>query len=227
MLPRAQFQRPPMAVAPGALGDCRRFALAPGAKFGVGMVGLMILFLLLAALAIGSTVTIYNGLVRTRNEVKLAWSNIDVLLVQRHDELPKLIEVCKRYMQHERETLERVTQARSQVDAARHTADVASVSAAEGALRSGLANLYAVAERYPELKADGLFRNLAARISALETAIADRREIYNDAANAQNVRIETFPDTVVAGMFGFSPAPLLKFDAAQKADVDVSLAFGQ
>ena len=72
-----------------------------------------------------------------------------------------------------------------------------------------------------------LFRNLAARISALETAIADRREIYNDAANAQNVRIETFPDSMVAGMFNFGPARLLKFDAAQTADVDVGLAFGK
>jgi LemA protein len=187
----------------------------------------LIIFLLLVVLVIGYTITIYNGLVRTRNAVKLAWSNIDVLLVQRHDELPKLIDVCKRYMQHERETLERVTQARSQVETARSAGDVASVSAAEGALRSGLANLYAVAERYPELKADSLFRNLATRISALETAIADRREIYNDAANAQNVRIETFPDAIVAGMFNFEPARLLKFDAAQTADVDVGLAFAK
>src|SRR5487761_705309 len=98
----------------------------------------LIIFVLILVLVIGYTITIYNGLVRNRNEVKLAWSNIDVLLVQRHDELPKLIEVCKRYMQHERETLERVTQARSQVDAARQAGNVTSVSAAEGAMRSGL-----------------------------------------------------------------------------------------
>lgn len=190
------------------------------------MTGLISLLLILI-LVIGYIVTIYNGLVRIRNEVKLAWANIDVLLAQRHDELPKLIDVCKRYMQHERQTLERVTQARSQVDSARQSGDVRSVSAAEGVLRSGLANLYAVAERYPELEADTLFRNLAARISALETAIADRREIYNDAANTQNVRIETFPDSMVAGMFSFSPARLLKLDAAQTADVDVGLAFSK
>jgi LemA protein len=190
------------------------------------MIG-MILFLLIVVLLIGYTVTIYNGLVRTRNEVKLAWSNIDVLLVQRHDELPKLIEVCKQYMQYEQGTLERVTQARSQVEAARSAGDVSSVSQAEGALRSGLANLYAVAERYPDLKADAAFRNLSSRISALETAIADRREIYNDAANAQNVRVETFPDAVIAGLFNFGPARLLKFEAAQTADVDVGLAFGK
>jgi LemA protein len=186
-----------------------------------------IIFLLLLVLLIGYLITIYNTLVRTRNEVKLAWSNIDVLLVQRHDELPKLVEVCKRYMQHERETLEAVTQARSRVDAARHSGDVGSVSTAEGAMRGSLANLYAVAERYPDLKADQMFRNLAARISALETAIADRREIYNDAANAQNVRIETFPDSMVAGVFNFEAARLLKFDAAQTADVDVGLAFAK
>jgi len=190
------------------------------------MIG-MILFLMIVVLVIGYTVTIYNGLVRTRNEVKLAWSNIDVLLVQRHDELPKLIEVCKQYMQYEQGTLERVTQARSQVEAARSSGDVSSVSQAEGALRSGLANLYAVAERYPDLKADAAFRNLSSRISALETAIADRREIYNDAANAQNVRGETFPDAIIAGLFNFGPARLLKFDAAQTADVDVGLAFGK
>lgn len=193
---------------------------------GWGMAGLIV-FLLILVLLIGYLVTIYNGLVRIRNEVKLAWSNIEVLLVQRHDELPKLIDVCKRYMQHERETLERVTQARSQVDKARNTGDLASVSLAESSLRTGLANLYAVAERYPELKADTAFRNLAARISALETAIADRREIYNDAANTQNVRIETFPDAIVANMFSFSPARLLKFDATQTADVNVGMAFSK
>lgn len=186
-----------------------------------------VIFLLLLVLLTGYIVTIYNNLVRTRNEVKLAWSNIDVLLVQRHDELPKLVDVCKRYMQHEQETLQRVTQARSQVDSARHAGDVGSLSTAEGAMRGSLANLYAVAERYPDLKADTMFRNLSARISALETAITDRREIYNDAANAQNVRIETFPDAMVAGFFNFAPERLLKFDAAQKADVDVSLAFSK
>ena len=190
------------------------------------MIGLAVFVLLLIVL-FGYTITLYNGLVRARNEVRLAWSNIDVLLVQRHDELPKLIEVCKRYMQHERETLERVVRARSDIDAARQTGDVASVSAAEGALRSGLANLYAVAERYPDLKADAVFRNLEGRISALETAIADRREVYNEAANAQNVRIETFPDAVIAGVCNFSRARLLKFSAEQTSDVDVGLAFGK
>jgi LemA protein len=182
-------------------------------------------FLMLVLVVYG--VVIYNSLVRVRNEVKLTWSNIDVLLVQRHDELPKLIEVCKGYMRHESETLERVARARTQVDAARGAGNIASVSEAEGALRSGLSGLYAVAERYPDLKANTLFQNLQSRISALETAIADRREVYNDAVNAQNVRIETLPDAIVARWFGFSASPLLKFSAEQTSDVDVKLAFGR
>ncbi len=174
----------------------------------------------------GYAVTLYNGLVRVRNGVKLAWSNIDVLLVQRHDELPKLIAVCKGYMQHERETLESVVRARSNVEGARSTGNVTSVSIAESALRAGLSSLYAVAERYPDLKANDLFKNLQIRISALETAIADRREVYNDAVNAQNMRLEAFPDMLIARLFRFAAAPMLKFSAGETADIDLKPAFG-
>jgi LemA protein len=177
-------------------------------------------------LFLGYAVIIYNGLIRVRNGVKLAWSNIDVLLVQRHDELPKLIEVCKGYMQHERQTLENVARARANVEGARSAGNIASVSVAEGALRTGLSSLYAVAERYPDLKANDLFKNLQTRISALETAIADRREIYNDAVNALNVRLESFPDLLIARPFAFTPAPMLKFNAGQTADIDLKPVFG-
>jgi len=190
------------------------------------MISLLIV-LFVAVLCIGYVASLYNGLVRVRNEVKLAWSNIDVLLVQRHDELPKLVEVCKPYMQYEGPTLERVVRARADVEAARNSGNVASVSAAEGALRSGLNGLYAVAERYPELKANALFQNLQTRISALETGIADRREIYNDAVNANNVRIESFPDAIIARSFNFGPAQPLKFTTEQTSDVDLKLAFGR
>jgi LemA protein len=100
------------------------------------------------------------------------------------------------------------------------------VSRAEGVLRTGLSGLYAVAERYPNLKADALFQNLQARVSGLETAIADRREVYNEAANAQNVRVETFPDSLVAGFFDFPAVRLLKFADEEKSNVDVKAAFG-
>jgi len=174
----------------------------------------------------GYAITVYNGLVRVRNGVKLAWSNIDVLLVQRHDELPKLIEVCKGYMQYEQATLEKLARARSNVEGARSAGNIVSVSVAEGALRTGLSSLYAVAERYPDLKANDLFKNLQIRISALETAIADRREVYNDAVNAQNVRLEAFPDMLIARLCRFAAAPLLQFATQDKSDVDLKLAFG-
>src|SRR5689334_2151727 len=118
----------------------------------------LLLFAFIVILCLGYAVTLYNGLVRVRNEVKLTWSNIDVLLAQRHDELPKLVEVCKQYMQYEKDTLERVVRARTDVEAARSAGNVASVSTAEAALRSGLNGLYAVAERYPELKASAAFQ---------------------------------------------------------------------
>jgi LemA protein len=186
---------------------------------------LILAFLVLALLGYG--VSVYNGLVRVGASVKLSWSNIDILLVQRHDELPKLIEVCRQYMQFERDTLERVTKARSAVDAARGSGNVNSVGAAEQELRAGLGGLYAVAERYPDLKANEAFRQLQARISALETAIADRREIYNDSVNANNVRLQTFPDTLIASFGDFHPAKLLQFLSEEKADVDVQAQFAR
>ena len=190
------------------------------------MPGLLV-FLFVLFVLLGYGITLYNGLVRVRNGVQLAWANIDVLLVQRHDELPKLVEVCKGYMQHESETLERVVRARAELDSARTAGNVSSVSVAEGALRSSVSGLFAVAERYPDLKANTLFQNLQARISALETQIADRREVYNDAVNANNVRIESFPDVLIARLCGFAAARTLKFSAAQTDDVDLKLAFAR
>jgi LemA protein len=190
------------------------------------MVTLIVLAFLVLAL-LGYLVGVYNGLVRVGASVKLAWSNIDVLLVQRHDELPKLVEVCSQYMQFERDTLERVTKARSAVDAARGSGNVNSLGAAEQELRAGLGGLYAVAERYPDLKANEAFRQLQARISGLETAIADRREVYNDSVNANNIRLQTFPDALVASFGDFHPAKLLQFLSDEKSDVDMKALFAR
>jgi len=188
------------------------------------MVALLVVLFLLVAL-VGYVVATYNGLVQVRAAVKLAWSNIDVLLVQRHDELPKLVEVCKQYMQYEPGTLERVMRARTGVDTARSSGNVASLGSAEHELRAGLAGVYAVAENYPELKASESFRHLQERISGLETAIADRREVYNDAVNTNNVRIASFPGVLVAGMGNFPAAHLLQFQSDEKADIDLKAAF--
>ncbi len=190
------------------------------------MIAVFVLLFLILALA-GYLIGVYNGLVRVRAAVKLAWSNIDVLLVQRHDELPKLVEVCKQYMQYEADTLERVMRARAGVDAARSSGNLNSLGTAEAQLRTGLTGLYAVAERYPQLKANEPFRHLQERISALETAIADRREVYNDAVNTNNVRIAAFPDVLVAQLGDFPPAQLLHFQTDEKADVDLHAAFSR
>jgi LemA protein len=111
------------------------------------------------------------------------------------------------------------------VDAARSSGSMASLGAAERDLRSGLTGLYAVAENYPQLKASEPFRHLQDRISGLETAIADRREVYNEAANINNVRIATFPDVLVANLGDFPSAQLLHFETDQKGDVDLKAAF--
>lgn len=189
-----------------------------------GMLGYVMLGLAAAATLYG--VLVYNGLVQLKHNVAKAWANIDVLLKQRHDELPKLVETCRQYMKYEQETLERVMQARARVSAAREAHDVGALGQAEGDLRSGLAHLFAVAEAYPELKANEAFRHLQARITELENAIADRREFYNESVNVNNVRIEQFPDVIVARLFGFGPAELLQFASAEKQDVDLPRLFG-
>ena len=171
------------------------------------------------------TVILYNRLVALKHNVAQAWSNIDVLLKQRHDELPKLVETCRQYMGYEQATLAKVMAARGQVQQARAQGDVPGVGAAESGLRLGLGQLFAVAEAYPDLKADSQFQHLADRISGLENAIADRREYYNQSVNANNVRIEQFPDVLVARLFAFRPFDLLAFSEEETADVNLSALF--
>ena len=189
----------------------------------MNVVGWIVLGLLvLAALyAIG----IYNRLVALKHAVDKAWSNIDVLLKQRHDELPKLVEVCQQYQQFEQKTLQQVVAARGQVQAARMQQDVAALGTAETALRSGLGQLFAVAEAYPELRSNDNFMQLQSRISQLESAIADRREFYNASVNLNNVGIEQFPANLVARSFGFLAKPLLQFSEGETRDVDLKALF--
>ena len=170
-------------------------------------------------------VSIYNHLVRLKHNVSKAWSNIDVLLKQRHDEIPKLVETCKQYMQYEQETLEKVMLARSRVAEARENQDVAGLGMAEGALRMGLGQLFALAEDYPELRATDNFPPLPRRIRTLENTIADRREFYNESVNLNNIGIEQFPDIIVARLLAFGPRELLEFEAREIADVNVKQLF--
>lgn len=160
----------------------------------------------------------YNHLVMLRHNVDKAWANIGVLLKQRHDELPRLVAVCREHMRYEQDVLERLTRARSAAVAARDSRDVAGVGGAEAALRSSLAALFALAESYPALKAEARYTELAARIAALETSIADRRTFYNESVRIHNVAIEQFPQSLLAMAFGFAPRRLLTFDAAALRD---------
>ncbi len=181
----------------------------------------------LVAVLLVYVVLIYNNLVSLKHNVSKAWSNIDVLLKQRHDELPKLVETCRQYMKYEQETLEKVMQARSSVASAQQQGDIGQLGQAEGALRLGLGNLFALAEAYPELKADETFQHLQARITGLENSIADRREFYNESVNINNVRIEQFPDVIIARMFNFKSFTLLEFSAEETADVNLRGLFEQ
>jgi LemA protein len=181
--------------------------------------------LVAAAIAAVYLVMIYNSLVQVKHNVSKAWANIDVLLKQRHDELPKLVETCKQYMKFEQDTLQKVVDARSRVFSARESQDMRALGSAEAGLRASIGSLFALAEQYPDLKTNQTFTQLQARISGLENAIADRREFYNESVNINNVRIEQFPDAFVARFCNMKPAQLLEFDAAEKADVDVKELF--
>lgn len=181
----------------------------------------VLLFILLAIIIY--TIILYNGFIAMKNAVSQDWSNIDVLLKQRFDELPKLIKVCEGYMQHEQRTLEAVIKARSMVNAAR-TED--QQLQAQNMLTDTLKSLFMVVERYPDLKADAGFRQLSYRITEIEDQIADRRELYNATVTIYNTRLRQFPDVLVAGMFGFQPRTLWTIDPEHRQDVTVSFAQG-
>ena len=184
-----------------------------------------VLLVLAMALVAAYGVMLYNSLVTVKHAVAQAWSNIEVLLKQRHDELPKLVEVCRQYRQFEQDTLQRVVEARANVFAAQQSHSPNALGPAESALRASLGNLFAVAEAYPELRSNEQFLNLQSRISALENAISDRREYYNESVTINNVRIEQFPEVLVARMFDFPRRAHLRFAEREKADVNVRELF--
>jgi LemA protein len=164
------------------------------------------------------SVTIYNGLVGLRNEIDRAWSNIDVLLKQRNDEIPRLIDVCKGYMQYERETLQALTESRAKYAAA---ATPNQKALASDGVAESVQKLFATAENYPDLKANVSFLQLQTRISELESQIADRREFYNDAINLFNTRIQQVPDKWLANSMGLQPRAMFRVSPAEKSPVSV------
>jgi LemA protein len=175
--------------------------------------------LVLIVLAIGAYgVTLYNGLVSVKHQVDQSWSNIDVLLKQRHDELPKLIDVVRSHAGYERELIEKITALRARTGTGgpdpQRLAD-------EEKLSRGIGRLLATAEAYPDLKASGAYIELQRRISGLEEQIAHRREYYNASVNINNVRIEQFPDALLVNLAGLIRRPLFDVTENERADLNV------
>jgi len=168
-------------------------------------------------------VMIFNGLISLKNDVSKAWANIDILLKQRHDELPNLVEVCKGYMNYERDTLEKITQARSQYQQA---VSVGQKAQADQSMTFALRGLFAVAENYPQLKANENFLKLQNRITELESEIADRREFYNDSVNSFNVRIQQIPDTMIAAFMNLKPQSMFRVEESDRVPVKVGFGAG-
>jgi LemA protein len=151
--------------------------------------------------------------------VSKAWKNIDVLLQQRHDEIPKLVEVCKGFMTHERGVLTELTRLRAEYDAAK---SIEAKTRTENQINRSLWSLRATAEAYPDLKSVGLFTLLSGRISGLESSLAGRREFFNDSVNVYNIAIDQFPTFLLARLLAFRPHPLLEVPEEKKQDPVVS-----
>ncbi|HMD86961.1 MAG TPA: LemA family protein [Terriglobia bacterium] len=163
---------------------------------------------------------IYNSLITLKNDIDRSFANIDVMLKQRHDELPKLVDTCKGYMQYEQKTLQAVTDART---AYMRATTPAEKTQADGMVTGALKTLFAVAENYPDLKANTNFMQLQGRITELEDKIAGQRNRFNDDVNLFNIRIGQIPANLVAGFMGLQPHAL--FQAAETDREDVKISF--
>ena len=167
----------------------------------MSILGVLIVLVVIAFGVIAWLVGIYNGLVRLRNEVKNAWAQVDVQLKRRYDLIPNLIETVKGYARHERETFEKITQARS---AAMSAQGVAEQAKAETQLNQALGGLRLVVEAYPDLKANTNFLALQEELASTENKIGFARQFYNDQVLQLNNKVQMFPSNIVAGMFGFT-----------------------
>jgi LemA protein len=178
--------------------------------------GILIVLIVIVVLIAVFFISIYNALVKLRNQVKNAWSQIDVQLKRRHDLIPNLIETVKGYMTHERETLENITKARSQAVAAEGVGDKAK---AEGELTSALGKFNLVVENYPDLKANQNFLSLQEELTSTENKISFSRQNYNDQVLFYNNKIQMFPSNVVAGMFQFTEEEFFEIEDEKEKEV--------
>lgn len=178
----------------------------------------MVIYIVLGILVIVViwVIGMYNGLVRLRNQVKNAWSQIDVQLKRRHDLIPNLVETAKGYMKHERETFEAITKARSQAIEAQGVADTGK---AEAQLTGALGKFMLVVENYPDLKANQNFLALQEELTTTENKVSFSRQFYNDQVLQFNTRIESVPTNIIAGMFGFKQAEFFEIEEAAEREV--------
>lgn len=187
----------------------------------------VLIFLVVLALIGFWLMGMYNGLVAARNFFKNQFAQIDVQLQRRFDLIPNLVETAKAYMSHERETLEAVIAARSAAQSGLAAAKanpgdpeaMAQLAAAQNQLNTGLGRLLAVAESYPDLKANQNMMQLTEELTSTENKVAFARQSYNDAVTTYNTKREVFPSSLVAGMFGFAAAALLDIDEDKRAEV--------
>ncbi len=175
----------------------------------------------LAALAV-FLVALYNGLVKLRQRVQNSWAQVDVQLKRRYDLIPNLVNTVKGYAQHEKSTLESVTQARNMAMAAQNIKDQVQ---AENMLSGALKSLFAVAEAYPELKANANFLQLQAELSDTESKIAFSRQFFNDTVQKFNTKIEVFPNNLLAGLLGFQMVDYFNLQGEPEARQNVSVKF--
>ncbi|MHB9154175.1 MAG: LemA family protein [Endomicrobiales bacterium] len=184
----------------------------------------MILLGLVAAGILLYFAGIYNQLVHVRVNIDRSWSNIEVLLKQRYDEIPNLVRVCEGYLAYEREVLERITSLRTRCLEARTPGRIAKV---DSELELALRSLFAVSEKYPDLKANESFVRLQGRVSSLETQIADRREFYNESVAIFNVRVRQIPEALVASLLKYAEKEMYKVPENEKAVPDIRAGLTQ
>ena len=182
----------------------------------------VIIFVLVLVLlsVISWFLTVYNGLIQVKENIKKSWANIDVLLMQRSDEIPKLVKVLKSFVKHEKKMFDSIMEARSVYFGASSVPEKAD---ADSEISSALKSIFALSEAYPELRSNDNFLKLRDRISGLENDIADRRELYNESVNNYNIRIQSLPDAFIANSMNLAAEEMFKVVEKKKKDVDIDL----
>ena len=164
--------------------------------------------------------TVYNGLIQVKENIKKSWANIDVLLMQRSDEIPKLIKILKSFVKHEKKMFDNIMDARTSYLGANSVSEKAD---ADNQISEALKSVFAISEAYPDLGSNDNFLKLQERISGIENAIADRRELYNESVNNYNIRIKSLPDMFIANTLGLAQEEMFKVQENKKKDIDINL----